>query len=139
MSLQRAADQEGSGFFVTTSRSVFEPLIDSTPEAELVDVLDAIPVDDNEVEALETWQDELMNQIEMLAAIVWLAKTDRMMTAPEIPGCEATVSLTLYIVPGKTPREFFGGFVENHSFGVKDKHYGTKFKNTLLGLIQKIR
>jgi hypothetical protein len=129
-------DQEGSGFFVTTSRSVFEPLIDSTPEAELVDVLDAIPVIDNEVEALETWQDELMNQIEMLAAIVWLATTDRMTAAPKIPGCETTVSLTLYIVPGKTPHEFFAGFVENDSFGVKDKHNGTKFKNTLLGLIQ---
>ncbi|MFO7970217.1 MAG: hypothetical protein R6U40_00540, partial [Desulfobacterales bacterium] len=130
-------DQEGSGLYVTTSRSVFEFLIDSTPEAELVDVLDAIPVVDNEVEELETWRDELMKHLEMLTTVVWIAKTDPIITAPEIPGCETTVSLTLYIVPGKTPREFFAGFVENDSFGVKDKHNGTKFKNTLLGLIQK--
>jgi hypothetical protein len=130
-------DQQGSGLYVTTSRSVFEFLIDGTPEAELVDVLDAIPVVDNEVEELETWRDELMKHFEMLATIVWLAKTDRITAAPEFPGCKTTVSLTLYIVPGKTPREFFAGFVEKDSFGVKYKHNGTKFKNTLLGLIQK--
>jgi hypothetical protein len=130
-------DQQGSGFYVTTSRSVFEFLMDRTSEAELVDVLDTIPVVDNEVEELETWRDELLKHFEMLATIVWLAKTDRIPAAPEIPGCQTTVSLTLYIVPGKTPREFFAGFIENDSFGVKGKHNGTKFKNTVLGLIQK--
>ena len=130
-------DQEGSGIFVTTSKSVFETLIDSAPEAELVGVLDAIPVVDNEVEALETWRDELMKHLEMLATVVWIAKTDPIITVPEIPGCETTVSLTLYIVPGNTPREFFAGFVENDSIGGKDKIAGPKLKNTLLGLIQK--
>jgi hypothetical protein len=130
-------DQEGSGFFVTTSKSVFEFLIDSTPEAELVGVLDAIPVVDNAVEALETWRDELMKHLEMLATVVWIAKTDPIITAPEIPGCETTVSLTLYIVPGNTPHEFFARCVENDSIGVKDKIAGSKLKNTLLGLIQK--
>ncbi|MBW2619857.1 MAG: hypothetical protein JRC56_00800, partial [Deltaproteobacteria bacterium] len=57
-------DQQGSGLFVTTSKSVFESLIDSTPEAELVGVLDAIPVVDNRAEELETWQDELMKHLE---------------------------------------------------------------------------
>ena len=130
-------DQQDSGLFVTTSRSVFEALIDSTPEAEFVDVLDAIPVVDNEVEELETWRDELMKHLEMLAVIVWLEKTDSIIASPEIPGCKATVSLTLYIVPGKTPHEFFARCVENDSFAVKDKITGPKFKNTLLGLIQK--
>jgi hypothetical protein len=130
-------DRQGSGLYFTTSRSVFETLIDSAPEAELVGVLDAIPVVDNEVEELETWRDELMKHLEMLSAIVWLAKTDSMTAAPEIPGCETTVSLTLYIVPGKTPHEFFARCVENDSMGVDDKKYGTKFKNTLIGFIEK--
>ena len=130
-------DQQGSGLYVTTSRSVFEFLIDTVPEAELVGVVDAIPLVDSRIEVLERWQDELMNQIEMLAAIVWLAKTDPLTPAPEIPECETTVSLTLYIVPGKTPHEFFAGFVENDSFDVIHKPNGTKFKNTMLGLIQK--
>jgi len=130
-------DQEGSGFFVTTSRSVFETLIDSAPEAELVGVLDAIPVVDNEVEELETWRDELMKHLEMLATVVWIAKTDPIITVPEIPGCETTVSLTLYIVPGKTPHEFFNHYVEHDVFNYKEKYQKVKLKNTLLGLIQK--
>lgn len=130
-------DQEGSGFFVTTSRSVFETLIDSAPEAELVGVLDAIPVVDNEVEVLETWRDELMKHLEMLATVVWIAKTDPIITAPEIPGCETTVSLTLYIVPGNTPHEFFNRYVEHDVFNYKEKYRKVKLKNTLLGLIQK--
>ena len=130
-------DQEGSGIFVTTSKSVFESLIDSTPEAELVGILDAIPVVDNRAEELETWQDELMKHLEMLSAIVWIAETDSIINAPEIPGCEIKASLTLFIVPGKTPYEFFARCVENDSFGVKDKITGPKLKNTLLGLIEK--
>ncbi|MEA1947261.1 MAG: hypothetical protein U9N83_08155 [Thermodesulfobacteriota bacterium] len=130
-------DQQDPGLFVTTSKSVFESLIDSAPEAELVDILDAIPVVENRIEALERWQDELMKHLEMLTAIVWLAETDSIITAPEIPGCETTVSLTLYIVPGNTPHEFFARCVENDSLGVKDKITGPKLKNTLLGLIQK--
>ena len=130
-------DQEGSGFFVTTSRSVFETLIDSAPEAELVGVLDAIPVVDNEVEELETWRDELMKHLEMLATVVWIAKTDPIITVPEIPGCETTVSLTLYIVSGKTPHEFFNHYVEHDVFNYKEKYQKVKLKNTLLGLIQK--
>ncbi len=130
-------DQQDPGLFVTTSRSVFEALIDSTPEAELVDVLDAIPVVDNKVEELETWRNELMKHLEMLTTIVWLAKTDSIIDAPEIPGCEIKASLTLYIVPGKTPYEFFNRYVEHNVFNYKEKYQKVKLKNTLLGLIEK--
>jgi len=130
-------DQQDSGLFATTSRSVFESLIDSAPEAELVGVLDAIPVVDNEVEALETWRDELMKHLEMLAAVAWTAKTDSIITVPEIPGCETTVSLTLYIVPGKPPHEFFNRYMEHDVFNDKEKHLKVKLKNTLLGFIEK--
>ena len=130
-------DQQDSGLFVTTSKSVFEFLIDSAPEAELVVVLDAIPVVENRIGALETWQDELMKHLEMFVTHAWPAETNSIITAPEIPGCKATVSLTLYIVPGKTPYEFFPRCVEDDSFDVKDKIAGPKLNNTLLGLIQK--
>jgi hypothetical protein len=130
-------DRQDSGLFVTTSKSVFESLIDSAPEAELVVVLDAIPVVDKRGEALETWQDELMKHLEMLATHDWPAPTDNINTAPQDSGCEKNVFLSLYIVPGKTPHEYFACYAENDSLDVKDKNKGTKFKNTLLGLIQK--
>jgi hypothetical protein len=132
-------DPQDSGVFVTTSRSVFESLIDSTPEAELVDVLDTIPVVDNEVEALETWRDELMKHLEMLSTVIWTAKTDPIITVPEIPECEIKASLTLYIVPGKTPHEFFHRYVEHDVFNYKEKYQKVRLKNTLLGLIEKSR
>lgn len=132
-------DQQDSGLFVTTSRSVFESLIDSAPEAELVVVLDAIPVVGNRDEALETWQDELMKHLEMFVTHAWPAPTDDIIRVPQDPGCEINAWLSFYIVPGKTPHEFFARYVENDSLGVKDKNNGTKFKNTLLGLIEKSR
>lgn len=132
-------DQQDSGLFVTTSKSVFESLIDSAPDAELVVVLDAIPMVDKRVEALETWQDELMKHLEMFATHAWPAPTDDIIKAPQVPGCEVNAWLSLSIAPGKTPHEFFARYVENDSLGVKDKNNGTKFKNTLLGLIQKSR
>ncbi|TES94313.1 MAG: hypothetical protein E3J94_00655 [Desulfobacteraceae bacterium] len=130
-------DKQASGLFITSSRSVFEHLIDVTPEAEKVLSFDAVPVLDNRVEEIEKWQEELMENLEMLTTIVWLAKTDSIINAPEIPGCEIKASLTLYIVPGKTPHEFFNRYVEHDVFNYKEKYQKVKLKNTLLGLIEK--
>jgi len=130
-------DQQDSGLFVTTSKSVFESLMDSAPEAELVVVLDAIPVVNKRVEALETWQDELMKHLEMFVTHAWPFPTDDIIRAPQVAGYEINACLSLYIIPGKTPHEFFARCVENDSFGVKDKNNGTKFKNTLVGLLEK--
>ena len=132
-------DRQDSGLFITTSRSVFESLIDSAPETELLVVLDAIPLVDDRSEALDTWQNELMKHLEMVATHDWPAPTDNIISAPQDPGCEINACLSLYIVPGNTPHEFFVRYVEKDSLGVKDKNKGTKFKNTLLGLIQKSR
>jgi hypothetical protein len=130
-------DRQDSGLFVTTSTSVFESLMDSTPEAELVVILDAIPVVAKRSDALETWKDELMKHLETFMVRAWPVPTDTINTAPQDPECEITAVLSLYIVPGKTPHEFFACYAENDSLDVKDKNKGTKFKNTLLGLIQK--
>ena len=130
-------DKQASGLFITSSRSVFEHLIDVTPEAEKVLSFDAVPVLDNRVEEIEKWQAGLMKNLEMLTTIVWLAKTDSIINAPEIPGCEIKASLTLYIVPGKTPHEFFKRYVEHDVFNYKEKYQRAKLKNTLLGLIEK--
>lgn len=131
-------DKQASGLFITSSRLMFEHLIDVTPEAEKVLSFDAVPVLDNRVEEIEKWQEELMKNLEMLTTIVWFAKTDSIINAPEIPGCEIKASLTLYIVPGKTPHEFFNRYVEHDAFNYKEKYQRVKLKNTLLGLIEEI-
>jgi hypothetical protein len=73
----------------------------------------------------------------MLATVVWIAKIDPIITAPEISGCDIKASLTLYIVPGKTPHEFFNRYVEHDVFNYKEKYQKIKLKNTLLGFIEK--
>ena len=78
-----------------------------------------------------------MESLDMLAANAWPASTDGFVKAPAVTGCDRKVSLTLYIVPGETPYEFFNRYVEHNVFNYKEKYQRVKLKNTLLGLIEK--
>jgi len=78
-----------------------------------------------------------MKHLEMFVTHAWPAPTDDIIRVPQVAGYEINAWLSLYIVPGKTPNEFFARCVENDSFGVTDKNNGTKFKNTLIGLLEK--
>jgi hypothetical protein len=73
----------------------------------------------------------------MLATHDWPTRADNMNSAPPYRGCPTTALLSLYIVPGKIPHDFFARYFENDRLDVKNKNTGTKFKNTLLVLIQK--
>lgn len=130
-------DSQASGLFITTSRAVLEHLIDIVPEMEQVIRLDAIPIDVDEDETLSNWQDGLIETLEMLATGNWSAPMDDIANPPEIPGSEEKVSLTLYIVPNKTPYEYFADCVETDVFQAESAKTGTRFKNTLIGLIEK--
>jgi len=130
-------DSQASGLFITTSRAVLEHLIDIVPEMEQVIRLDAIPIDVDEDETLSNWQDGLIETLEMLATGNWPAPMDDIANPPEIPGSEEKVSLTLYIVPNKTPYEYFADCVETDVFQAESAKTGIRFKNTLIGLIEK--
>lgn len=130
-------DSQASGLFITTSRAVLEHLIEIVPEMEQVIRLDAIPIDVDEDETLSNWQDGLIETLEMLATGNWSAPMDDIANPPEIPGSEEKVSLTLYIVPNKTPYEYFADCVETDVFQAESAKTGTRFKNTLIGLIEK--
>jgi hypothetical protein len=130
-------DSQASGLFITTSRAVLEHLIEIVPEMEQVIRLDAIPIDVDEDETLSNWQDGLVETLEMLATGNWSAPMDDIANPPEIPGSEEKVSLTLYIVPNKTPYEYFADCVETDVFQAESAKTGTRFKNTLIGLIEK--
>jgi len=130
-------DSQASGLFITTSRAVLEHLIDIVPEMEQVIRLDAIPIDVDEDETLSNWQDGLIETLEMLATGNWPAPMDDIANPPEIPGSEEKVSLTLYIVPNKTPYGYFADCVETDVFQAESAKTGIRFKNTLIGLIEK--
>jgi hypothetical protein len=130
-------DPHTSGLFITTSRAVLEHLIDIVPEMEQVIRLDAIPMNVDEDETLLNWQDHLMDTLEKLAAGNWPVAMDGTANPPEIPGKETNIELTIYIVPNKTPHQCFADCVEIDVFQTKPAKTDTRFKNTLIGLVEK--
>lgn len=129
-------DKQGSGLFVTGSRSIVEHLLDMTPEMEFVVNFNAVPVLDNRFKEIKPWQEDLMKNLEMLASVVWLSKTDGLIPPPEIPVCEKKVSLSFYILPGKTPEEFFVGVMKKGLFFAEHTKNIAGFKNTIIGLVE---
>jgi len=132
-------DPQVSGLFITSSRAVLDLLLDRMPEMEQVNRFEAVPAGVPDAEALAAWQDELIKHLENLATGPWPADVDDLADPTEVPGSESTVALTLFIAPGKTPHEFFAQCLETHALKAESKQDSPRFKNTLIGLIEKKR
>jgi hypothetical protein len=130
-------DSQISGLFITTSRTVLEHLIETVPEMEQVTCLDVIPLGVDKNETFSNWQNSLIKTIEMLATENWPVSMDDMASPPEISGKETNVKLTVYIVPNKTPHECFADRVDTDVFQAGSAQTSTRFKNTLIGLVEK--
>jgi hypothetical protein len=130
-------DTEVFGLFVTSSRAVVEHIIDIVPETEKVIRFDAVPMGVDDDAALVKWRNEFMESLETLATRPWPAAMDDMANPPEVPGKEKNVALTLYIVPGKTSHAFFADCVESDVFQAGSAKPDTRFKNILIGLVEK--
>jgi hypothetical protein len=130
-------DPQAPGLFITTSRAVLEHLMDIVPEMAEVICLDAIPMGVDEDETLSNWQNSLLETLETLATGNWPIPMDDMANPPEISGKETNVKLTVYIIPNKTPHECFADCVDTDVFQADSTKTSTRFKNTLIGLIEK--
>lgn len=129
-------DREISELFITSSTSVFDHLIDKAPEAKIVHRFDSIPVHKNRIEQIERWQDDLMQYLDNLAKNSWPVSVDGIIKAPVDKECNSKVSLTLCLVPGETPLEFFARCVKDKSAEGGKTNEEARFKNTLIGLIE---
>jgi hypothetical protein len=130
-------DPQVSGLFITHSRAVLDLLMDRMPEMEQVTRFDAVPAGIPDAEARASWQDELIKHLENLATGPWPAEVEAMANPPEVPGSESTVALTLFIAPGKTPHEFFAQCLETYALQAESKPDSPRFKNTLIGLVER--
>ncbi len=130
-------DPQDSGLFITTSRAALEFLMDIVPESQKVIRFDAVPMDADEDEALSNWRNNLMEALEILATENRPAVLDDMAPPSEVPGSETKVSLSLYMVPDKTPHECFAGCVDTDVSRTDSTKTSTHFKNTLIGLVEK--
>ena len=111
-------------------------MIDIAPEMEKLICFDTIPVLENRVEEMESWQVGLMERLDMLVKNPWPSSTDGFFDAPAAEGYDRKVELTLYIVPGETPHDFFVRCVEGDLFCAKDENQKAGIKNTLIGLFE---
>jgi len=127
---------EISGLFVTSSRSVFEHLIDSVDGIQMVLDLDAIPVCEDSFEEMEGWQNRFIQHLEMLVKNPWPPSSNNGFDSYTDSTCDRTVSLKLYIVPGETPRDFWSRFVEDRLPQNQGEHMTGRYRNTLIGLIK---
>lgn len=130
-------DPEVFGLFVTGSRAVVEHIVDIVPETEKVIRFDAVPMGVDEDATLVKWRNQFMESLETLATHPWPVATDDMANPPKIPGKEKNVALTLYIVPGKTSHAFFADCVETDVSQAGSKPNSQRYKNTLIGLVEK--
>jgi len=126
---------EMSGLFVTSSRQAIDYLLEKTPETENLLSIDAIPMMENQVGKTAKWPKDLMEYLEMVTKSSQPLKCDHFNIVPDALKCDTKVSLSVYLVPGTSPLEYFSRFIRfDSNFGEIEKDQ-VKFKNTLIGYI----
>ena len=129
-------DEKISGLFVTSSRSVFEHLIEMSPAARQVFCFDSLPICEKRGAEIEKWQDGLMEFLELLAKNTWPPSAEITAKPPGVKENNRKAALTLHIVPGKNPWEFFDRCVKHRALQSEKDNHGARFQNTLIGLIE---
>ena len=130
------SDREPSGLFVTHSTAVLEQLLDSTPTAEKILDLEAIPRLTATTAELASWQEKLMSYLSDIVENKWPAAPAKKAEGFDIPAAENTVSLKIYLVPDQNAPQFFC-----RAAGIKGSesdltHLTAGGRNTLLGLVE---
>jgi hypothetical protein len=128
-------DPVGSGLFVTSSKSVFNQLIAELPATEKILQSAGLPVDikDND---FNSWRDSFLKHLNRLVETQWSGSKDPGVDPPLKSADGTDVTLTLYLVPGQTPRDFFAQYLEARQPPQKHADQKAKFKNTLVGLVE---
>jgi len=126
---------EMSGLFVTSSRQAIDYLLEKTPETENLFSIDAIPMVENQVEKTAKWPKDLMKYLEIVAESSRPLKCDNFTIVPDDLKYETKVSLSLYLVPGASPLEYFSRFTRFDSTCGEIEKDRVIFKNTLIGHI----
>jgi len=128
-------DQDMSGLFITNNRSAIEYLIDKTPEAKIVLSIDSILLTDSRSKEREKWQNSLNEQLELILGDSMPASEGIKIKSPFDKDTGKKVSLTLYLVPGESPYNFFTRSVW-HKTPDEEINKDATFNNTLIGFVE---
>ncbi|MGD8880823.1 MAG: hypothetical protein PVI82_02960 [Desulfobacterales bacterium] len=129
-------DPVGSGFFVTSSKSVFNQLMTKAPATEKILESAGLPVIEIKDRALYAWRAHFLKDLNRLVETHGSASRDISLDVPLKSNGGANIMLSLYLVPDQTPLDFFGQYLEGPQPTKKQPHQKPRYKNTLIGLVE---
>ncbi|MCK5419939.1 MAG: hypothetical protein KAI93_15555, partial [Desulfobacterales bacterium] len=129
-------DPVGSGLFVTSSKSVFNQLMARVPATEKIFQSAGLPADKNKDQAFNAWRDSFLKHLNGLSETHWSASKEIGVDLPLKNDGGTDFKLTLYLVPGQIPGDFFAQYLEARHPPKKQPNQKAKFKNTLVGLVE---
>ncbi|UCF93220.1 MAG: hypothetical protein JSW39_03405 [Desulfobacterales bacterium] len=129
-------DSAPGGLFVTNSRLVCEHLIESTPSATKIFHAEGTAWCQRSSKDREKWREQFGARLLRLANSQWPTAVEGFENMPVDRGYETPISLTLYLVPGQGPLEFFAGCLGRQSLDPIKLNRIAKTKNTLFGLLE---
>jgi len=128
-------DQDISKLFITNNRSAIEHLVEKTPEAKIVLSIDSITLRNSRDEKRKKLQESLIEQLELLLENSLPASEDIKIKSPFDKNDGKKVSLTLYLVPGDSPYNFFTRSAW-HKTPAEEINKEASFNNTLIGFVE---
>ncbi len=127
-------EPEPAAFFLTTSRDVFEEIVDAATGGETADSCDSLPVVEAEADETMDWMDRLDEHLNALVRDSWAAPAAGRIDVPDGERrSERTgerVSLRLFLIPDATPGEVFGPREKTNALS------GAESRNILVGLVE---
>jgi hypothetical protein len=128
---QMKREDELSGVFVTSSQPTIDYVLEKTPETEKILSIDRVPTGENSPEKLTACSRNLMTYLKNAAESSLPLKCDPLSVFPADLALSDNVSLSIYLVPGISPFEYFSRFARIESVGNRTTTAGVKLKNTL--------
>jgi hypothetical protein len=129
-------DRVISGIFITHIPAVLQELRDRTPTAQKLLYLKSIPTSMALTDKLAPWRKRLMSDLAHIVEHNWSQTTPRLPDQPSFRTAGKTVSLSIYLVAGQTPRDFFSRYAHIRPSNREVSFADGRFKNTLIGLIE---
>jgi len=129
-------DRVISGIFITHIPAVLQELRDRTPTAQKLLSLKSIPTSMALTDKLAPWRKQLVSDLAHIVEDKWSQTTPRLPDQPSFRTAEKTVSLSIYLVSGQRPRDFFSRYAHIQPSNREASFADGRFKNTLIGLIE---
>ena len=131
-------DDEISAFFITNYKSAPEYILEQTKEAVKIISIDSLPLVEKTDKKTIIFKKKIVKNIDALAKNKW--EPDKynfnLDSDNETKKSDDTISLTIYIIPDKTPYEFFSGFIGKKLPELKKETPKKKFINTIIGVLK---